>query len=40
MSTDLEHREDVDSLCEKCHEKAEEWAPVADELWGKSHPAV
>ena len=40
MSTDLEHREDVDSLCEKCHEKAEEWAPVADELWRKSHPAV
>lgn len=40
LSTDLEHREDVDSLCEKCHEKAEEWAPVADELWGKSHPAV
>ena len=39
-STDQEHREDVDSLCEKCHEKAEEWAPVADELWRKSHPAV
>ena len=38
VSTDLEHKEDVDALCEKCKEKAEAWAPVADELWRKSHP--
>ena len=38
VSTDLEHKEDVDALCEKCKEKAEAWAPVADELWKKSHP--
>lgn len=33
VSTDLEHREDVDELCEKCREKASAWAVVADELW-------
>ena len=33
VSTDLEHREDVDDLCEKCREKASAWAVVADELW-------
>lgn len=37
-STDLENKEDVDELCEKCHEKADKWAPVADDLWKKSHP--
>ncbi len=33
VSTDLEHREDVDELCENCREKASAWAVVADELW-------
>ena len=33
VSTDLEHREDVDELCEKCREKVSAWAVVADELW-------
>ncbi len=32
-STDLESPEDVDSLTAKCVEKANAWAPVADELW-------
>ena len=35
-STDMESPEDVDKLCEKCREKAEKWAPVADELWKES----
>ncbi len=33
-STDLESPEDVEHLCEKCDEYAEEWKPVADEIWG------
>ena len=36
-STDLESPEDVRALTEKCVEKAEKWAPVADRLWSCSH---
>lgn len=36
-STDLQHPEDVRGLSEKCREKAEKWAPVADSLWRCSH---
>ncbi len=36
VSTDLQNKEDVDELCEKCHEKADKWAPVADEIWKES----
>ena len=36
-STDLQHPEDVRELSEKCREKAEQWAPVADQLWQCSH---
>lgn len=36
-STDLQHPEDVHELSEKCREKAEKWAPVADGLWACSH---
>ncbi len=36
-STDMMSPEDVHELCGKCHEKAEAWAPVADELWKRSH---
>ena len=36
-STDLQHPEDVHELSEKCREKAERWAPVADQLWQCSH---
>jgi MoaA/NifB/PqqE/SkfB family radical SAM enzyme len=32
-STDLEAPEDVRDLSNKCREKAEKWAPVADALW-------
>ncbi|MGE4352976.1 MAG: radical SAM protein [Oscillospiraceae bacterium] len=32
-STDLLDPEDVHALTEKCREKAERWAPVADKLW-------
>jgi len=31
-STDLQSPEDVDSLCAKCHEYADCWAPYADKL--------
>ncbi|MBU5626918.1 radical SAM protein [Oscillibacter sp. MSJ-2] len=36
-STDLQDPEDVHDLTEKCREKAEKWAPVADHLWECSH---
>ena len=36
-STDLQDPEDVHDLAEKCREKAEKWAPVADRLWACSH---
>ena len=36
VSTDLQNKEDVDELCEKCHEKADKWALVADEIWKES----
>ncbi len=32
-STDLSQPEDVDALCAKCHRAADNWAPVAGELW-------
>ena len=37
-STDLSAKENVDELCGKCKTAAENWKPVADELWHKSHP--
>lgn len=36
-STDMESPEDVEKLSEKCYDVAENWAPVADELWEESH---
>lgn len=36
-STDMQEIEDVDSLCAKCHSAADNWAPVADDLWANSH---
>ena len=36
-STDLASPEDVEELSEKCVDKAEMWAPVADEIWKKGH---
>lgn len=35
-STDLQSPEDVENLSEKCVDRAENWAPVADELWEKT----
>lgn len=35
-STDLQNPEDVHDLTDKCVEKAEKWATVADELWESS----
>lgn len=35
-STDMSSPEEVESLTEKCREKAEKWAPVADALWTNS----
>jgi len=35
-STDLEHPEDAHTLCAKCKQAAELWAPVADELWNEN----
>ena len=32
-STDLQSPETVDHLCAKCDRYAENWKPVADELW-------
>lgn len=36
-STDMQSPEDVDELCAKCSEAADQWKPVADELW-KNNP--
>ena len=36
-STDLTEAEDVDTLCAKCHEAADNWKPVADDLWANGH---
>ena len=35
-STDLAAPEDVGDLAVKCEDKAEKWAPVADEIWNGS----
>ena len=35
-STDLESPESVESLAGKCENAAQNWAPVADELWACS----
>ncbi len=37
-STDLIHPESVEDLSQKCVTAAENWAPVAEELWNASHP--
>ncbi|MDZ4956939.1 radical SAM protein, partial [Clostridium perfringens] len=36
-STDLENPEHVHDLSAKCKNAAENWKPVADRLWEKSH---
>lgn len=36
-STDMESPEDVRELSAKCYNVAENWEPVANELWEKSH---
>lgn len=36
-STDMQDPENVRDLSEKCYDTAMGWAPVADELWEKSH---
>ena len=36
-STDMQNPEDVHDLSAKCKEAAENWAPVADELWECGH---
>ena len=33
FSTDMESPEDVNQLCEKCHNAADAWAVKADEIW-------
>ncbi len=35
-STDLSQPEDVDSLCAKCHQVAENWQKTADRIWETS----
>ncbi len=35
-STDLSQPENVDSLCAKCHEVADNWKPTADRIWATS----
>lgn len=37
-STDMASPEDVDSLTAKCVKAADNWEPVANNLWEKSHP--
>ncbi len=38
-STDLIEKESADHLCSKCDRFAEEWAPVAEEIWNSTtHP--
>ncbi|NLO83904.1 MAG: radical SAM protein [Clostridiales bacterium] len=39
-STDMAAKEDVDDLTAKCKTAAENWTPVADQLWTKSHPEL
>ena len=34
-STDILEKENVDDLCDKCEDYAEDWKPVAEELWNK-----
>lgn len=36
-STDMFQPEDVHDLCAKCHNAADNWAPVAQELWDNWH---
>jgi MoaA/NifB/PqqE/SkfB family radical SAM enzyme len=36
-STDMQNPEDVHELSAKCYDASVNWAPVADELWEKSH---
>ncbi len=37
-STDMASPESVEHLCAKCHPYADEWAPVAKEIWaGQKH---
>lgn len=37
-STELQHPEDVHSLCEKCEQAANNWEPIANRLWEENHP--
>lgn len=37
-STDLQHPETVDELCDRCVAYADHWKPAADYLWASSHP--
>ena len=39
-STDLSAKEDVDDLCAKCADAADNWKPVADSIWQKTHPGA
>lgn len=32
-STNILEKENVDDLCDKCEDYAEDWKPVAEELW-------
>lgn len=36
-STDLQSEENVEHLCDKCREYAENWKPEAEALWEKQH---
>lgn len=36
-STDLQRKEDVRDLCEKCKDAADHWSETADRLWDKGH---
>ena len=38
-STDLAAKEDVDELCSKCKNAAENWKKKADSIWSSSHPS-
>lgn len=35
-STDILEKETADHLCDKCEQYAEDWKPVADEIWANS----
>ena len=37
-NTDYQDPETVDHLCDKCETYAEEWRPVAEQIWGDKHP--